>query len=97
MQVEYEMMELVDPETAEEEGYGEVYKDLEKEYNSLQLLKKSNEVRLRDALRKLLAEQLPAAQDKDDDASAHVKNSVAFEDEAMQDNAQSEDGGRSSE
>ena len=76
------------------------------EYESIQLLLKSNEVRLRDALRKLLATQLSAAQDKVDDSSAHVQNSVAFQDEAnqdgalqdeaMQDTAQSDDAGRDS-
>ena len=102
------MNELIDPETHEPgTDYDMMYRSLKQEYESLQLLKKSNEVRLRDALRKLLAAQLSAVQDNDDESSAHVQNSVAFQDEeakqdgalqdeVMQDTAQSDDAGRSS-
>ena len=106
-QLDFEMNELIDPETHEPgTEYDMMYRSLEQEYESIQLLLKSNEVRLRDALRKLLATQLSAAQDKVDDASAHVQNSVAFQEEAkqdgalqceaMQDTVQSDDVGRSS-
>jgi hypothetical protein len=107
-QLDFEMNKLIDPETHEPgTDYDMMYRSLEQEYESLQLLKKSNEVRLRDALRKLLAAQLSAVQDNDDNSSAHVQNSVAFQDEeakqdgalqdeVMQDTAQSDDAGRSS-
>jgi hypothetical protein len=78
------MNELTDPETHEPgTEFESMYAPLEEEWNSLQLLKKSNEVRLWDALRKLLA----STKDNVDDASAHVQNSVAFKDEAKQDTA----------
>jgi hypothetical protein len=81
---------------------------MQDEFNALQLLVRSNEVRLRDALRKF------AAKETSDDRSAQVKNSVGFEDplkdgdppdstsseeqvdESVQNAAQSEDAGRSS-
>jgi hypothetical protein len=87
-QLDFEMNELIDPETHEPgSDYDMMFRSLEQEYESIQLLLKSNEVRLRDALRKLLAAQLSAAQDKVDDASAHIQNSVAFQEEAKQDGA----------
>ena len=97
-QLDFEMNELIDPETHEPaDEYEMMFMSLEQEYEQNKLLSRSLEVRLRDALRKLLAAQLPAAQDKVDEASAHIQNSVAFQDEVMQDTAQSDDAGRSSE
>jgi len=97
-QLDFEMNELIDPETHEPADECEMmFMSLEQEYEQNKLLSRSLEVRLRDALRKLLAAQLPAAQDKVDEASAHIQNSVAFQDEVMQDTAQSDDAGRSSE
>jgi hypothetical protein len=100
-------LEMTGDQLDGEEGRA-MYAAMQDEFNALQLLVRSNEVRLRDALRKF------AARETSDDGSAQVKNSVGFEDppkdgdppystsreeqvdESVQNAAQSEDAGRSS-
>lgn len=57
-QLDFEMNKLIDPETHElGTEFESVFALLKEEWHSLQLLKKSNEVHLQDALRKLAAAQ----------------------------------------
>ena len=74
VELELEMTGLYDNETQQPgDKFHAVYESLESEYEQVELLINSGEVRLRDALRKL------KAREKEDNENAQTKNSVVFE------------------